>query len=163
MATFWRKFHHDGKFSPNPDVGGGPSTPSPFHSIYHHDQSCGVRSSWEGRYTPPISTLPFSPLWPPPQVFIADTHNEPVNESKISSTTSQDIPLASTPTQTIRLIFTLKQKCMGKKEYANLKRIENWSQTADVFFKAFLQNFDFCIAQTAFHMKSWLRIRALRR
>ncbi len=34
---------------------------SPFHSIYH--QSCGVLSSWEGRYTPPISPLPFSPLW----------------------------------------------------------------------------------------------------
>jgi hypothetical protein len=31
--------------------------PSPFHYIYHHIQICGVRSSWEGRYTPPISTL----------------------------------------------------------------------------------------------------------
>ncbi len=38
---------------------GGPvgCTPSPFHSIYHHEQSCGVRFSWEGRYTPPISPL----------------------------------------------------------------------------------------------------------
>ncbi len=33
-------------------------TPSPFHYIYHHIQSCSVRSSWEGRYTPPISPLP---------------------------------------------------------------------------------------------------------
>jgi hypothetical protein len=32
-------------------------TPIPFHYIYHHEQSCGVRSSWEGRYTTPISTL----------------------------------------------------------------------------------------------------------
>jgi hypothetical protein len=32
--------------------------PSPFHYIYHHVQSCGVRSSREGRYTPPIPTLP---------------------------------------------------------------------------------------------------------
>ncbi len=30
---------------------------TPFHYIYHHIQSCGVRSSWEDRYTPPISTL----------------------------------------------------------------------------------------------------------
>jgi hypothetical protein len=26
-------------------------------------QICGVRSSWEGRYTPIISALPFLPLW----------------------------------------------------------------------------------------------------
>ncbi len=37
---------------------GGGCTPTPFHCIYHHIQSCSVRSSWEGRYTPPISTLP---------------------------------------------------------------------------------------------------------
>jgi hypothetical protein len=30
----------------------------PFHYIYHHVQNCSVRSSWEGRYIPPISTLP---------------------------------------------------------------------------------------------------------
>ncbi len=41
----------------------GGCTPSPFHSLYHHEQSCGVRSSWEGRYTSPIATLPFFPLW----------------------------------------------------------------------------------------------------
>ncbi len=28
-----------------------------FHAIYHQVQSCGVRASWEGRYTPHISTL----------------------------------------------------------------------------------------------------------
>ncbi len=32
-------------------------TPIPFHYIYHHMQSCGICSSWEGRYTTPISTL----------------------------------------------------------------------------------------------------------
>ncbi len=37
---------------------GGGCTPTPFHSIYHHVQSCSVHSSWEGRYTPPISSLP---------------------------------------------------------------------------------------------------------
>ncbi len=26
--------------------------------FYHHVQSCGVRSSWEGGYTSPFSTLP---------------------------------------------------------------------------------------------------------
>ncbi len=33
-------------------------TPTPFHSSYHHLQSCSVRSSWEGGYTPSISSLP---------------------------------------------------------------------------------------------------------
>ncbi len=38
---------------------GGGCTSSPFHCIYyHHEQSCGVRSSWEGKYTPPVSPLP---------------------------------------------------------------------------------------------------------
>ncbi len=43
--------------------GGGWCTSSPFHSIYHHEQSYGVRSSWEGGYTPHISTLPLYVLW----------------------------------------------------------------------------------------------------
>jgi hypothetical protein len=60
MTDFWRTFHRDGKISPG--WWGGrmhahlpPSIP--FHSIYHHVQSCSERSSWEGRYTPPISSL----------------------------------------------------------------------------------------------------------
>jgi hypothetical protein len=46
--------------SAQPGEGGamGGCTPSLFHSIYHHKQSCGVHSSWEGRYTPSISPLP---------------------------------------------------------------------------------------------------------
>ncbi len=43
MATFWRTVHQNGKFSPV-WLGWGCTT-SPFHSIYHHEQSCGVRSS----------------------------------------------------------------------------------------------------------------------
>jgi hypothetical protein len=35
----------------------GDARPFPF-TIYHHVQSCSIRSSWEGRYTPPISSLP---------------------------------------------------------------------------------------------------------
>ncbi len=38
--------------------GGGGCTSSPLHSIYHHEQSCSVFSSLEGRYTP------ISPLYP---------------------------------------------------------------------------------------------------
>ncbi len=49
-------YHHDGKISPAWWDWG--CAPFPFHSIYHHEQSCGVRSSWAGRYTPPISPLP---------------------------------------------------------------------------------------------------------
>ncbi len=58
FVLFWRTFHNDGNFSPAWWEWG--CTPSPL-SLYH-EQSCGVRSSWEGRYTPPISALPFSPL-----------------------------------------------------------------------------------------------------
>ncbi len=37
----------------------GVCTPSPFRSIYHHEQSCGVHSSREGRYIPLfLSPLP---------------------------------------------------------------------------------------------------------
>jgi hypothetical protein len=38
---------------------GGGCTHTPFHSSYHHVQSCSVRSSWEGRYTPTISSYPY--------------------------------------------------------------------------------------------------------
>jgi hypothetical protein len=37
---------------------GGGRTPSPFYYIYHHEQSYGVRSNLDGRYTPPLSPLP---------------------------------------------------------------------------------------------------------
>jgi hypothetical protein len=43
--------------SAQPGEGGG-CTPNYFHYIYHYVQSYGVCSSWEDRYTPPISTLP---------------------------------------------------------------------------------------------------------
>ncbi len=46
MTTFWRTFHPEGKITPA-WWGWG----VPFHFIYHHVQSCIVRSSWEGRYT----------------------------------------------------------------------------------------------------------------
>jgi hypothetical protein len=49
MATYWRTFHHDGKISPAGEDGG--CKPSSFHYIYHHEKSCGVCSSWEGKYT----------------------------------------------------------------------------------------------------------------
>ncbi len=43
--------------SAQPHVEDEGRTPTPFHSFYHHVQSCSVRSSWEGRYAPPVSTL----------------------------------------------------------------------------------------------------------
>ncbi len=55
---FWRTFHHGWKNQPRLVRLVGGRTPSPFHYTYHHVQSCGVCSSWEGRHTPPISTLP---------------------------------------------------------------------------------------------------------
>ncbi len=51
-AAFCRT-HHQGKISPG--RWGWGCTAAPFHYIYHHVQSCSVRSSWEVRYTPPIS------------------------------------------------------------------------------------------------------------
>ncbi len=48
--------------SSQPGVGGG-CTSSLFHSVYHHEQSCGVRPSWEGRCTPPyFSSTPICTL-----------------------------------------------------------------------------------------------------
>ncbi len=55
MATFGRTFHRDGKISPAWRGGGVHALP--FNSIYHHRKGCGVRSSSEGRYTHPISSL----------------------------------------------------------------------------------------------------------
>ncbi len=43
------------------DGGGGRYTPTFFYSIYHHVQSCSVRSSWESRN--PISPLPLCILY----------------------------------------------------------------------------------------------------
>jgi hypothetical protein len=59
-----RTFHHYGKISLAWWGGGGgcARTPFPFHSIYHHEQSCGVRSSSGGRCTPPISSIPICTL-----------------------------------------------------------------------------------------------------
>ncbi len=56
IATFCT-FHHDDIISP---AWLGWGVHSPFHSIYHHEQSCGVQytSSWEGRFTHPIISLP---------------------------------------------------------------------------------------------------------
>jgi hypothetical protein len=62
-TAFWRTFRHDGKISAG--WCGGGCTPIPFHSIYHHIQSCSVRSSWVGRYTHPISSLPIYVLCGP--------------------------------------------------------------------------------------------------
>ncbi len=51
--------------SAHPGMWGGGGTPSLFQSTVSTIESkiCGVRSIWEGRYTPPISTQPFAPLW----------------------------------------------------------------------------------------------------
>ncbi len=46
-ATFWRIFHMMEKFAQAGED--GECTPTPFHYIFHHVQSWGVRSSWEGR------------------------------------------------------------------------------------------------------------------
>jgi hypothetical protein len=38
---------------------GGARPPLALSLYYHHVQSCSVRSSWEGRYAPRISSLPY--------------------------------------------------------------------------------------------------------
>jgi hypothetical protein len=66
-----RTFHHDGKISPAWWGWGGGCTPPPVHFIYHHKQSCGVRSSWDGWYAPPIfSSTPICTLWVVPNLEI---------------------------------------------------------------------------------------------
>ncbi len=61
MATFWRKFHHDGKFIPA--WWGWGVQALPFHSFKHHKQSWGLHFSLEARYTSPVSPISFSSLW----------------------------------------------------------------------------------------------------
>jgi hypothetical protein len=41
-AAFWRTFNHEGKKLARAGEGEG-CTPTPFHYIYHHQQSCSVR------------------------------------------------------------------------------------------------------------------------
>jgi hypothetical protein len=52
LADFWQTFHHDGKISPG--------THTPFHSIYHHVQSCSARYASAER----ADTLPLFHLYP---------------------------------------------------------------------------------------------------
>ncbi len=61
-ATFWRTLENLAQPGE-----GGRRTPIPFHYIYHHVQGCGVRYSWEGRYTPPpyFYTTPICTMWIP--------------------------------------------------------------------------------------------------
>ncbi len=66
-VTFFRTFHHDRKIIPGWWGGGGARcTPTPCHSIYHQVQSCGLRSSWKGRYIPLFLPYPYmySVVWP---------------------------------------------------------------------------------------------------
>jgi hypothetical protein len=66
IATFWRAFHHDGKFSPAWRWWG--CTPTPFHSIYPFDTSCIASSNPSPAIVarnfylcaPPCPTLTFS-------------------------------------------------------------------------------------------------------
>ncbi len=58
MADFWRSFHHGGKISQGWWGWEVHALPL-FHSIYHYVRSCSVRSSWESRYTLPISSLTY--------------------------------------------------------------------------------------------------------
>jgi hypothetical protein len=83
MATFWRTFHPDGQINPAPF--------DPFHSFYHHVQSCGVRTlQLKGQihspffYSTTIRTLCVN-IWSPniklsviPKMYMAlkDTHSE---------------------------------------------------------------------------------------
>ncbi len=50
-------FHHVGKISPAWSRG-RVERPPPFTLSYITSKSCGVRSSWEGSYTAPVSPLP---------------------------------------------------------------------------------------------------------
>ncbi len=56
-ATFWRTFHHDGKISPGWWGWGVHAHPLSLYLPSRPKLQYTVRSSWEGRYTPPISSL----------------------------------------------------------------------------------------------------------
>jgi hypothetical protein len=57
---------------------GGEAHPPPFQYIYHHVQSCSVRSSWEGRYIPTFPLFHLNPYvlcGPPPQIKPSEWYN----------------------------------------------------------------------------------------
>ncbi len=59
-ADFWRTFR---TWKNQPWlVRVGDARPPPFTLIFYHVQSCNIRSSWVGRHTPCISSLPLYAL-----------------------------------------------------------------------------------------------------
>ncbi len=63
-ATFWRRYIPSWWKNKPSLVRVGGCTPTPLHYIYHQVQSCGVCSSWEGRYTHPYFLIyPICTLW----------------------------------------------------------------------------------------------------
>jgi hypothetical protein len=80
-ATLLRAFHHYGTWW------GWGLTPTPFHYIYHRVQSWGVRSIWEGRYTPLFLLYPYvysvvtTPPLPPHPPFLGVQFNNKKQQS----------------------------------------------------------------------------------
>jgi hypothetical protein len=64
MATLWLTFHHDGKNQLNRRGGG--CTPSPFHSIYNHEQRPGLWFTLQLRgqiHSPYFISISICTLW----------------------------------------------------------------------------------------------------
>jgi hypothetical protein len=61
-AAFWRTFLHDGKISPGWWAWGVHAHPLSLYLPSRTTLQCTVRSSWEGRYTPSISSQPLCRL-----------------------------------------------------------------------------------------------------
>ncbi len=100
ITTFRRTCHHVGKIR---TAWWGLGGTTPFHSIYRHEQSFGVRYSWEGRYTPP----PISPL--PPYMYSVLYATDKLKESLHKPAT----PAWKRPTlQLLRLSLSLSKLSM---------------------------------------------------
>ncbi len=127
MANFWRTFHHDGKISPAGWEWGGGRLPTPFHCIYHHEQSIlQVFCSWEARYTPLISTLPLYVLCGTDTLplFLLYPSMYAYSVAYITNLTPPDIKLLDNIFYTVRLFST--------------PRSSHWSLPITECYKTFL-------------------------
>jgi hypothetical protein len=111
MATFWLTFHYNGK------IRGRGCTLSPFHSLYHHEQSCSVRSSWEGGYTPQFLLYPIFTLWPDPSSSVSFFYISPLLPFEPGGKILKEIYLM---TQYTSLLYAMLLSPLVRKSHPNV-------------------------------------------
>jgi hypothetical protein len=73
-GIFWRTFYHDGKISPG--WCGWECTPTPFHYVYHHEQSCSVHCKKVIVFPVPSRDVTLTILSQAGNILITPVHGE---------------------------------------------------------------------------------------